>query len=266
MNFLIDDTMFDGDLDRFISSIEKYGANYKVCSYVPFADIDYYSYFPKDSCTVFFGCLNMARDINRKCNWVPGTFYNHDNFKCSTYYAYWSDYLLNGNAIFLPWAMLKKKLYQNSKAFIRPDDGFKSFTGQVISPTDESSIRYIGSRIQPETLCLLSSTCKLDYEYRCFCYKNKILTCSQYRKNGELNVGRNKTLEDRICNQLQKTLDLINWYPHDLYVVDVGLIGNAVEIIELNSFSCSGFYECDFDPIVEATIEYSLKEYKDIYG
>jgi hypothetical protein len=44
-------------------------------------------------------------------------------------------------------------------------------------------------------------------------------------------------------------------------MTDVG-IGR---IIELNSFSCSGFYDCEFDPIIKYAIECAKKEHENVY-
>ena len=45
------------------------------------------------------------------------------------------------------------------------------------------------------------------------------------------------------------------WAPDPIFVVDVCATDDGPRLLELNSFSCSDLYGCDFEPIVDAVDE-----------
>ncbi len=282
VNFLVEEKGYGEDMTHLIEAIKKQGHGLAVSNYKPFENGEY-NQFPDDACVTFFGSLNLARQLSRTKRWVPGPFCNLQNYKCSTYYAYWK-HLWNDPFLFMPFRSVEKGWldivdmidgWENKKKgrwafFIRPDDGFKSFTGQLVSDINhESELRYLSSRCKPETLCLISRCNPPDQEFRFFCRRNEILTGCQYRKGHGIEACIDPFVSLDVVEFARSVIDKATWFPESLFVMDVGvrLFNQAKRygVIELNSFSCSGMYACDVDKIIEAAAEVAEEEYKEVY-
>lgn len=261
MNFLLSEILSEDKTEEYRKSIEKIGGKCVSLKDKPFETIDLYSIFPKDSCVVTFGTLNLVRDLQHNTNWVPGAWCNFQNFKCSTYYAYWHKYMWNRNGWFQPWGQIRDD-YDGETFFIRPDDGFKSFTGQVIK--GDYDIRYIDSLVKPETLCLVDHLRKPCIEWRLFCSRDEVITGSKYKSNMRLDVS--DRLDRDVIDYVNRILKEVEWYPDNLFVVDVGMnLDGEYFVIELNSFSCSGVYASDIDKIIQTATKQAEIEWKEIY-
>lgn len=269
INFILSECLSEDKTEEYKRAIEKIGAKCTSLKYAPFETLDLYSLFPKDSCVVTFGTLNLVRDILKKTNWVPGAWCNFENFKCSTYYAYWHKFLWNTDSEFLTWGQIKDDPDLRGVAFfVRPDDGFKSFTGQLIK--GDYDLRHIDSLVKPHTLCIVSKPHQPRHEYRVFCRGKNIITGSQYRSWGKLDPSRQDTESGLLLDvesYAWKVLSEVKWIPEELFVMDIGDGSDgSMGVIELNSFSCSGVYECNIEKIVKAAAEVAEEEWKDIYG
>ena len=88
-------------LKLLIEEIGKQGMECQVVKYVPFQGGKYDLYKDED-CVVFYGSLNLARQLQREKGWVPGSYCNFKNFECTTYYSHFGKYLLNDDYIMMP--------------------------------------------------------------------------------------------------------------------------------------------------------------------
>ena len=67
-------------------------------------------------------------------------------------------------------------------------------------------------------------------------------------------------------NFVQNMLNDVSWKPDKIFAVDVGLsYGNVPRLIELNSFSCSGWYSSNCEKIIEAANSLAEIEYKGLF-
>ena len=285
VKFLLDRLNNTGKCNELYEIIHDKGGIAKVIDYKPFTENTYYQYFGTDECVFCFTSLNVAREVQRHTNWVPGVMCNFDGFHRSKYYGYWHKYLWNKESIFLPWGIFRDNykdyapivdkcygyLSHHWNLFIAPDDGWKSFTGQIIgSDKPESDIKYIDSLVKPDKLILVSPYRRPATEWRIFCDGTKIITGSQYRVNGRLDTEESAILPQTVSQWLQPILRemraIPDAYPDPMIVVDVGMDEyGAMGIIELNSFSCSGFYQCDLEKIVDAAILRARIEYQEVH-
>lgn len=285
VNFLIEEMGDNENVPRLVQAAKDQGFAVQTCKYVPF-ESGTYNQFPDDACVFYFGSLGLARQLIRTKPWVPGPFCNLNNYKCSTYRSYWHKYLWNKQAIFMPYGEFKDKIdnvlamlgYPSKEwsLFIRPDDGFKTFTGQTIDVQSKTSdLRYLDSKCKPETLICISPTRTPLVEWRVFCLGKKIIAASQYRIGGRFETTEEEGLPPEPTKYLKQVLKDVSWFPEQLYVVDIGAgvsmannnlydISPEYGIIELNSFSCSGMYKCDVNAIVKAAAAVAKKEYKDV--
>jgi hypothetical protein len=50
----------------------------------------------------------------------------------------------------------------------------------------------------------------------------------------------------------------VSWRPDPLFVMDICEGQSGLRIVELNGFTCSGFYACDIDKFVAAASRYAM--------
>lgn len=217
--------------------------------------------------TVFYGSLEFAQKLRKQTNWI-GVFCDLPQFKCSNYYPELSEFLLNVPYCMFPLGdyyklrpYLFKSLGNNADLFIRPDSGFKLFTGNVIGE-QESLDHFLGGKsFQKTDLALAGKPAKIWREWRLVVCDKRVIAASQYQ-----NLGLFETSPDcplgvlEFGNRIAKI-----WQPEPAYVMDVAETEDGFFLLELNSFSCSGLYECDMGNVVE-NISKLVLSLKDNYG
>lgn len=215
--------------------------------------------------------LTTARDILRETNAYPGVYCNLYNFKCSSYYPYYNKYLLNSPYCMMPYGdiinhkeFLFNSLGNNDSLFIRPDSGFKQFTGQVVNKeTFERDINSLESiKPQDNLLCLLSSPINIKQEWRLIIADKKIVGVSEYGWND----GYKEGCSDKCRSFAEEILDNVGWEPERCFSMDICETKSGdVRLIELNSFSCSGLYECNLDSVISSVREVVIQDWEDMY-
>lgn len=251
---------------------------------------DQFDFYPEDACVVYFGSLDFARELVKRSKWVPGPFFNEKGYLRSKYYAYWHKYLWNQECLFVPWGLFKENMvryahwmdhrfamdwHEGWSMFIAPDDGMKSFTGQVIgSHGTESDIKYIDSMIGNSKLILVSPYRRPLVEWRFFCSRKEgVITGSQYRLCEDLQTTESSEVPQAPINFLNAAIKDLREshhiydevFPNDLFVADVAIDKDGnYGIVELNSWSCSGFYKSDLEKIVDASILQARQEYESV--
>jgi len=241
---------------------------------------DYSTLFDKESCTVSFCSLNLMRKLFRTCSWIPTGYCTFDNLKCSTYYQYFKHYLLNDTYIMLPLNELIRFASSQSswlegifygtdgsgELFIRPDSGAKEFAGTVLR-CDKINLDNLGYGFYHENLSLMtviSSAKKIDTEWRLFVADGKVISGSQYMINMELEVDPHCDVE--AMKFAQDMLDKVEWRPDRLFCMDICQSEGDYYLLELNSFSCCGLYDCDVGPIVECASKIAEEEWNEVYN
>lgn len=274
VHWLIEEGPFEDDIDIFIAEIKKQGHNLQTIQYCPFESKNYRNLYPEDACVIFYGSINLARQLQRQTPWIPGPIVNFDNYKCSTYYAHWGSYLLNNEYTMLPYAELFRKRHDLYKIlgqkenelnlFIRPDDGCKSFGGHVISEKDfKIKGGPVGEYAKPETLIIASSPKTIQYEWRVVICDKKAISACQYKLYDKLNID--KKVPNKVYDKANEIASS-EWQPDRMYVLDICSIDSGeLKLIEANSFSCSGLYCCDPENIVKEASRVAVEEWKDIF-
>ncbi len=221
------------------------------------------------------GVYEQGRD-RRIHNWC-----NLPQFKCSYYYPRLSKYLLNRECAFLPFGQLADAsdyIFQKfgsangTKIFMRPDSGFKQFTGQVYDLQYwENFLRLSNIALQPEDLVVISSPKEIFKEYRCIIgpanddrdREQKVITLCQTHSCGKLDEQVIHSFYERtdIYKFVNKVLDDVCFEPDPFWVMDVCRDAfGELKVVEVNSMACSGYYKCNMKLIVEAVSDY-LKVY-----
>ena len=180
------------------------------------------------------------------------------HLRCSNYYTYFGQYLLNNKYFLLSLGELVRRKTEilsyfksDGDLFVRPDSNMKSFRAGVFNLNILNTVQSLGSELKRNetTLVLVSGKRAITKEWRFFVYKNQIITGSLYLV-GESRVDetiRGGYLE----NYLSEVIKQVSWYPESVYTIDICESEGELYVLELGSFSCAGEYACDLSAIVE---------------
>jgi hypothetical protein len=276
--------IFKEDLNPLKEAILTSGAIFKEEPYVPFEHPDdagrrlnqiCWDGSKVPPCVVFHGSIPFAQQIVRNVPVVPGAYYNSKNLECTSYYPYFSKYLLNVPYAMLPVGALLEDNPQRrfvfdtfgyaDTIFLRPNKGNKVFAGLTVSQdeiTRELHYSITRSGVSTDELVLVSRPRRVSKEWRFVIADRQVITGSQYMVDGHLEVS-----EDigHVGELLQSMINNTQWEPERVYVVDVCECNGEKYIVELNSFSCSGLYACDKSKIVNAVNKAALADWKEVW-
>lgn len=229
--------------------------------------------YSDDDCVIFYGSLQRGRQVWRETSFIPGIFLTIDNYECYKYYGYYGNKLVNSDYILTGLNDLTRRkdglfnLFNTLKIFIRPSNGYKTFTGQLLSLTNfdiefDTLCKSYGG-IDVDQLVLISSEKKIREENRFVIVNNgdfnKVVDGNKYMIDGELVKERiidNSALEyvRTICN---------NYTPDKAFTIDIAkLDDNTYKVLEIGSFCCAGLYNMDFELVVKEINNLCLNEYK----
>ena len=270
VKWLVENYEQDFSLKPMMDEIKKQGMQLEVCSYKPWESGVFNQYSDED-CVIFYGTLNLARQLQREKGWVPGVYCNFTNMCCKTYYSYWGKYLFNQDYIMLPMLEIKRKREEIFKQFgvddtifIRPDSGAKPFTGQTL-PLEflDKDIDlfgdYAGKPID-EIITIISSPKVINKEWRIVVVDGEPVSASLYRSNGEEDTKKGCEVDAWL---LAARIAKESWQPDKAYTLDICKSNGEYFMLEVNSFSCSGLYKCHPEPIIKSVSEAALKEWKE---
>ena len=256
VNWLIEQDIYDRE-SELLAELQKQGYIYKQTKYLNFRSEAAHQYFPPDDCVLFMGTLNLGRDVLRTA-WIPGAYMDEKHLRCSNYYTYFGQYLLNNKYFLLSLGELVRRKTEilsyfksDGDLFVRPDSNMKSFRAGVFNLNILNTVQSLGSELKRNetTLVLVSGKRQIAKEWRFFVYKNQIITGSLYLV-GESRVDetiRGGYLE----NYLSEVIKQVSWYPESVYTIDICESEGELYVLELGSFSCAGEYGCDLSAIVE---------------
>lgn len=199
----------------------------------------------------YYGSIFGCREANKNNG---TTFLNEKNLLCSSYYPYYSDFLLNKNYVIVPLIELKhrfnffKNAFQSNKLFVRPNSPVKIFTGQVI---EESNIQEFEDCFH--SLVIVSSPKQIEAEYRFFISNNHVVSGSQYIKNNDIDI--NSYIDPKAMDLAQIIVNQ-EWKPDTLFIADIAISNNNPYLIEFNSISCADYYEMDLNKIISEIIKH----------
>ena len=271
VKWLVEDDAFPEDTQPFLDAIAQSGYEYKVIRQRPCDPIpDFYTFFPREECVIFYGSLGLAKHLRRKCNWIPGVYYDVPKYNCVAYYAALGKYILNGNYMMLPFGeLLRRKEYifehlaQDRAVFIRPDRGDKIFTGKlVLKEYYEKDIDYFGfNQLDPFELVVVAEPRNIKFEWRFVIVEGKVVAGSQYRENER--VANDPSYHPEAAKLAEEVASVYN--PEPAFVVDICLTEqDEYRVMEVGCVSCAGLYSCDRMAVIKAVSDVALKEWWDI--
>lgn len=212
--------------------------------------------------------LGAAQFILNRTKVSPGAYCNLQKFKVSNYSKDYYNYMLN-DYLYMPlWQLSKNKtkLFEtfgnNGAIFVRPDSGFKTFNGMILTEerfnNDLEDISKV--TINPYELVCISEPKNINREWRLVIVEDKVVGASQYKNSGKLEILTNcpQSIKD-FAETASSTCD----NPDKCYVMDIAETIFGPKIIELNSFSCSGLYKCNIKEVISAVREVVIQDFKD---
>ena len=268
--WLIERGVFREHQADFKTEVERQGM---VCAEVdyrpgkqPPADIPGGPSLADDACVVLWGTLPLMQQIQLRRAWVPGGWCHTENLECRAYYAYFGPYLLNSYYSILPGVeaiRLQEQLFAefgpDDEVFVRPSRVHKIFTGKVVYK-DDFRDAIAPSRYDPTTLIVISTPKEIGREWRLVIAKDEIVASSQYRDNGAVSISRG--CGDDVLHFVSDMLSHVRWRPDNVFMMDVCESEGKLYLLELNSFSCSGLYDCDPAAVIRAASAVAEEEWK----
>lgn len=273
VNWLVEKEGVSEDLNLLIEAVKKQGYGYEVCpSYVPKGEEEtFLKLFRPDECVVYYGSLQMARQIQRTAKWIPGVYCSLEKFECTYYYPFFGDLLLNRNYVMLPFGeLLRRKeflfstLGKDGAVFVRPSSGFKIFTGKLTYEENwAKEIEMFGLYdVEPDRVVIVAEPHNLVAEWRFVVVDSKVISGSQYRM--EYGNKFTENVRPEVYNFAQKAADISKYNPDRVWVLDIcERKDGQLFVLEVGCFSCAGLYAIPKDDIVNAVSNAALKEWKE---
>jgi hypothetical protein len=206
------------------------------------------------------------RQIQLYHAWVPGGWCHAENLDFATYCAYFGPFLLNSYYSLLPGVeaiRLQEQLFDEfgskDEIFVRPSGVHKLFAGAV-AYKDDFRRAIAPARYDPTTLVVVSTPKEIGREWRLVVARDEVIAASQYRDHGAICVLRDCPSE--VSQFAADILRQVHWRPDSLFMMDVCESDDRLHVLELNSFSCSGWYDCDLSAIVRAASEIAENEWR----
>lgn len=240
---------------------------------------DMKSKFNPEDCVLFYGSLMRGRQMLKFTPYIPGVFLTIDNYECHKYYGYYGDALVNSDyLIFGLNDVLRNKekifnYFKSSSVFIRPSNGYKTFTGQLLSNDKfEEDLRvlcyqYGAGAIDLDQLVLISKCQDIKEENRFVIInendKNRIIDGNKYMVEREL---INERIVDQNAWNYAETI-INNYTPDRAFTIDIAKMSDgSYKILEIGTFCCAGLYNMNLDLVVSQINNLVINEYNDFYN
>lgn len=269
-NFLVDsyviENSYHDDLNDVLTGL---GYNVICGRYTPMAQEAVERHFNDDECVVLYGSMSFVEQHSRGRGFVPGAYYTKNRYLCSEYLPRMPlDTLANADYVMVPFAEFVRRhqqfydMFSTNKVFIRPNSGFKTFTGLPIHMDDFdheiNGLRSGLTSVTDQTMILVASCKRISAEYRFFVVGGKVITGSRYKLNEELSIDANI---DPDCLAVAEKIASNPWQVDLAYACDVGIVNGEPKVIELNAFSTSGLYAADIPALFNAVSDIAVAEW-----
>jgi len=277
INWLLESHVF-GLLNPFIKEIKAQGHRLKIWSKPQYHRKQWSELFNDNECVVYYGSINLAKEIKEANKWVPGAQTNSDNWDCSQYYPVFGDLLFNKEYIMLPVGDLRRRkdeLYDwvsSNKLFIKPNKGGKVFIGKCVTKNDFDShldLLKIKYEVPDDEICIVAKPQSVDKEWRFLIVDGKVVTGSQYREYGkdvQENVESSPS-QGGIWNfaeyvTLSKDISKFD----RAWTLDICESNGILHVLEIGGFSSAGLYKMDVAKIVSSVSRVALEDWNEVYS
>jgi len=251
--YLLDDSHWNFDFDKSIK--KKYN---------------------EDNCVIFYGSLNLGQRIWKETNFIPGIYLTRDNYECYKYYSYYGDEMVNSRYMLLGLNDVKRskdmffEMFNTNEMFIRPSNGYKTFTGQLLPKENfdyEFDIFIKTQWIDIDQLVLIAPKQNIREENRFIVFnendKNRVIDGNKYM------IDRVVLTERVIDKQSFDYVNTIvnNYTPDKAFTIDIAKMDDGTyKVLEIGSFCCAGWYNMNLEKVVNETNILCNNEYNDYFN
>jgi len=222
-----------------------------------------------NDCIVFQGSIQLFKKLKSELGAMPLGWMTYPHYLCSQYYRHFQKFLFNNKHCFSTIPALKENKWffygvfgKEALIYVRPNDGDKAFTGQLLDLKDfdafwEDDVRCNTNEID---LVVVSTPKSIRGEWRYICTdKKEILGTSLYQYQGQRTyIPSAPERATALCKDILE----IGWYPDPVFTIDIveDFDGNYW-LLEINSFTAAGTYAAKKDLIVKRVSEIAVEEY-----
>jgi hypothetical protein len=147
-------------------------------------------------CVIAYGTFPFARQVQLHRRWRPGAWCDPASLDCTTYYAQFGKYLLNGRYAIMPGVeairqqdWLFKVFGRDGEVFARPTGCNKVFTGRCI-PREDFASALGPTRYDPATLVVVSTPREIGREWRLVVAGDRVVAASRYAEQGSKSLAQ----------------------------------------------------------------------------
>jgi hypothetical protein len=266
--WIVDKYIFD---DNKIpkEDFEELGIEIYEYDYIPFlVNNTKIPFTEDDEPVIVYSTINASRRIPK----FFGHYINEELLRCNVYMSLMDidpNAFLNQDHLFCTFQSLEDDydyyydLFQHDDLFFRPNNGVKEFTGAVIKREHmKSELNAMKQmyQVSPQSMVLISTPKKIHDESRFLIGNDKIIDFSRYQVNGK--HKEDQKLSKESIQFVRDVLKQSTWRPDELFCLDVATTDEGIKIIELNSFSCSGWYAMNTKNVIEKVSRIVSENYK----
>ena len=223
-----------------------------------------------DDCVIACGCFPFVRFVLDNRRWVPGGWCTPEALACSSYYPHFGPYLLNRRHLFTTAVeairdrdAIFAALGRDGQVFIRPDGCQKTFTGRVVG-ADEFDDALAPARYDPATRIVVAEPRPIARKWRLVIAEGTVVGASQYLVNGEIRTEPG--CPGAVRAFAATMLAAVVWRPDEIFMADVCESGGKLYLLELNGFSTSAIYPCDYRAVIAAASALATRRWEQRMG
>ena len=185
-------------------------------------------------------------------------------YDCTSWVPILREFMISPSTIMFNELGYFKEYFNGSDfpAFIRPNNGHKTFSGQVFYGIEqfEKECKWLKQQnVGDELLCMYNTSHKvLEREYRCVFIDHKFVDMSRYMSYGEKDIVYEydkdvQKFAEVIMDKLIASGFVLN-IPNIVIDIaikeeDISLKYPRLNLIEINMFETASFYACDLDKV-----------------
>jgi hypothetical protein len=256
--WLIETDVFGRSFEPIKTAIRQHGMAWEIVQPGPFLNgvapsVGGHRLNDQD-CVIFSGTFPLMRHIQLHYAWRPGGWCTAEHFDCRNYYPHFGHRLLNHEYTVLSVEDAIRRveetftqLSKEGRVFVRPCGVQKTFTGRCVD--QEEFVHALESARYANVPVLVAAPQKITREWRVVVSRGRFVAASQYKLDGAHREAPGCPRGVRAY--VERLLADVPYQPDPIYLMDIGESPNNLSLIELNSFSCSGLYECDAAEVVQ---------------
>lgn len=247
------------DFEALKASCQKLGIAFIELDIIPFTAR--LPEFDRGRYSILYGSTTFNALAYKDPDLRKSLFFDHVNFSMENYFEKWGHHMLNFEAAIISFKQLMegKKYPPDKLLFIRPNDDSKSFAGEV-KRFDEIAEWYkklstAGNfELSSESKIIVSEPYNIQHEWRLWIVNKKVVAASRYREYFKLSKEEGCPA-DVVSFAAERCRE---YTPHDVFVMDICLCGDAYYIVECGCMNGAGFYKANIEHIVSSISDYCI--------